>query len=1100
MGLSAAVRILAVVTLVTFLHDKNAVGQTDKKIHPRLAELARIAVELKLDLERVTETLENNSPGKKVKEWIGVANSMLMYMLSKSLQFGSTSPKGSPQATAIWKFRGDILKELQLVHKNMKKQKSKADMMKFSTKYKRLCNDLKEWIDEYTASTSKTSTEQPCPTTIPCPTQEPCPTQKPCSTQEPCPACPTQEPCPICSTQEPSPTCPTQEPCPTCPTQEPCPTCPTQEPCPTLATDTPVSSTQTIEMTTPLQDNGGVVVGIGPGINVASGLGTHGWWSIDPGTMGSKVWVIRGYGWNDITILQEYANEVELRKNNPMRSTNNIAGVACDGTGHAIYKGHLYCNRANTNKIVKININTASIAQERDLPDAGIHNKYPYNWSGFSDIDFALDDNDIMYVIYGSVRRNGDMVVSKLDMDSLSIQQTWSTTIKKKSVGNAFVLGGVLYVLNSYNNPTHISYKFDPQTNTQSPLGPSDIPYEGPMTGYLTQLAYMPGTGLLYVWDNGNILKVPIAFNSSGLTTLRQTSEVSTIQTYPTSEVSKYPTTPGCNGGNCDVDIGNAINVTSGFGTHGWWSVDPGTPGSRVWVIRGYGWNDRTTLQEYANEIELRKNNSMRSTTNIAGVACDGTGHAIYKGHLYCNRANTNKIVKININTASIVQERDLPDAGVHNKYAYQWGGFSDIDFALDDNDVMYVIYGSITRNGNMVVSKLDRNSLSILQTWNTTIKKNSVGNSFVLGGVLYVLNSYNNPTYISFKFDTQTNTQSRLGPSDIPYKGPMKGYLTQLAYMPGRGLLYIWDNGNLLQAPIAFNSSGLTTLGQTSEVSTIHTYPTSEVSTKTTPNCDGGNCNVDIGSAINVTSDLGTHGWWSIDPATPVSKVWVIRGYGWNNISILQEYANEAELKKRNPMRSITNIAGVACDGTGHAIYKGHLYCNRAATNKMVKINMDAGSIVQERDLPDAGVHNKYAYQWGGFSDIDFALDDDDVMYVIYGSLGRGGIIAVSKLDKESLSILQTWYTTLRKNGAGNAFMVKGVLYVLNSYSRPTHISYKFDTNTNTGTTLRLTDIPYNGPSNGYLTQLAYMPGWGLLYIWDKGLLQKVPIGISGS
>ncbi|CAH1784185.1 unnamed protein product, partial [Owenia fusiformis] len=191
--------------------------------------------------------------------------------------------------------------------------------------------------------------------------------------------------------------------------------------------------------------------------------------------------------------------------------------------------------------------------------------------------------------------------------------------------------------------------------------------------------------------------------------------------------------------------------------------------------------------------------------------------------------------------------------------------------------------------------------------------------------------------------------------------------------------------------------------------------------------------------------------------------------------------------------------IKGVTCGGTGHAIYKGHLYCNRANTNKIVKIDIITETIVQETVLQDASSEDDYAYDWGGLSNIDFALDDNDVMYVIYGSFSRAGIMAVSKLDMDSLSILQTWYTSINKNKVGNAFIVKGVLYMLNSHSKPTYISY-FDTNTNGNTTLRVTDIPYNGPSNGYLTQLAYMPGTGLLYVWDNGLLQKVPLRFNSS
>ena len=56
-----------------------------------------------------------------------------------------------------------------------------------------------------------------------------------------------------------------------------------------------------------------------------------------------------------------------------------------------------------------------------------------------------------MWVIYATEANNWNLVVSKLDPESLEIKDTWNAGWKKAWSGNAFMLCGTLYVLKKYN-------------------------------------------------------------------------------------------------------------------------------------------------------------------------------------------------------------------------------------------------------------------------------------------------------------------------------------------------------------------------------------------------------------------------------------------------------------------------------------------------------------------------------------------------------------------------------------------------------------------------------------------------------------------------
>ncbi|MEW5759458.1 MAG: DnaA/Hda family protein [Candidatus Thermoplasmatota archaeon] len=181
--------------------------------------------------------------------------------------------------------------------------------------------------------------------------------------------------------------------------------------------------------------------------------------------------------------------------------TNNVNGatytfpVGRDGTYHVVYGGFLYYNEANTNNMIKLTVKTSTYTRVT-LTNAGFRNTYHWNWGGYTDIDFMVDESGL-WVMYSTSSAGGQVLISKLDLN-LNIQNTWQVPITKTSKGYAFIVGGKAYFGTSYNSP-NIDYCYDTATSTGGA-------YTNALaTGaYVSHVSYNPTTNSLYVVDNSN--------------------------------------------------------------------------------------------------------------------------------------------------------------------------------------------------------------------------------------------------------------------------------------------------------------------------------------------------------------------------------------------------------------------------------------------------------------------------------------------------------------------------------------------------------------------------------------------------------------------
>lgn len=181
---------------------------------------------------------------------------------------------------------------------------------------------------------------------------------------------------------------------------------------------------------------------------------------------------------------------------------------------------------------------------------------------------------------------------------------------------------------------------------------------------------------------------------------------------------------------------------------------------------------------------------------------------------------------------------------------------------------------------------------------------------------------------------------------------------------------------------------------------------------------------------------------------------------------------------------------------GTGHVIYSGALYYNRAFSNDIIKYELRLRYVPAWTTLHDAILqHEDKESAWSVRSDVDLAVDESG-LWVVYPALDEEGfhreVIVLSKLNAFDLQPERTWRTGLRRNAFGNSFLICGVLYAVdgNENANAT-VSYAFDTHTHTHMVPQLPFVI----GHARTAQVDYNPRERALYVWVQG--RQVTYGV---
>ncbi|XP_067235903.1 olfactomedin-4-like [Chanodichthys erythropterus] len=216
---------------------------------------------------------------------------------------------------------------------------------------------------------------------------------------------------------------------------------------------------------------------------------------------------IRQYNTLSTLILGIGPKDTYISSSNP--TTNTI-----QGPNMVMYGNTLYYNCYNTYSVCQFNMTTRAVSTVALPNDAGYNNKFPFAHLGttyiYTDMDFATDESGV-YVIYASTSNFGNIIISKVETsDPPALNQTWSTSLHKKTVTNTFMVCGVLYATRYLDKEREeIFYTYDTKTNEER----YDLRIHiKKMQTNIEFLNYDPRDHLLYVYSDAYILTYELIF------------------------------------------------------------------------------------------------------------------------------------------------------------------------------------------------------------------------------------------------------------------------------------------------------------------------------------------------------------------------------------------------------------------------------------------------------------------------------------------------------------------------------------------------------------------------------------------------------------
>ncbi|XP_048214279.1 myocilin isoform X2 [Perognathus longimembris pacificus] len=283
----------------------------------------------------------------------------------------------------------------------------------------------------------------------------------------------------------------------------------------------------------------------------------------------------------------------------------------------------------------------------------------------------------------------------------------------------------------------------------------------------------------------------------------------------PASQILKESTSgqprseEGSNGCGALTWVGEPVTLRTAemiTGKYGVWMRDPkpAHPSTQetTWRIDTVGTDIRQVF-EYSLISQFEQ--GYPSKVYVLPRPLESTGAVVYGGSLYFQGADSRTVFRYELSTEMVKAEKEIPGAGYHGQFPYSWGGYTDIDLAVDEVG-LWVIYSTEDAKGAIVLSRLNPENLKLERTWETNIRKQSVANAFVICGTLYTVSSYSSTdATVNFAYDTGTGSSKTLS---IPFKNRYK-YSSMIDYNPRERKLFAWDNFNMVTYDIKLSQDG---------------------------------------------------------------------------------------------------------------------------------------------------------------------------------------------------------------------------------------------------------------------------------------------------
>ncbi|BFZ01232.1 hypothetical protein BsWGS_04271 [Bradybaena similaris] len=228
--------------------------------------------------------------------------------------------------------------------------------------------------------------------------------------------------------------------------------------------------------------------------------------------------------------------------------------------------------------------------------------------------------------------------------------------------------------------------------------------------------------------------------------------------------------------------------------------LDLKSPMNKAWITYGL---EGHSLFEYSSVDNLYRNIGAKEI-RLNATPYYGTGHVVYDEHFYYHWADTNKIVRFDLNSAQVTTVRIIPDLVYkRNKalknygYLYQSQSMF-VHFNVDQNGLWIVYAGE---NENITVAMLNPENLDIIKSVNVNVGSGSKGGALLSCGKMYTLKHHDREvSYFDEEHDLwlgHANKTMRLG-----FKNPFKD-TSMISYDPNTNKIMSWDKGKLLLSPL---------------------------------------------------------------------------------------------------------------------------------------------------------------------------------------------------------------------------------------------------------------------------------------------------------
>lgn len=234
----------------------------------------------------------------------------------------------------------------------------------------------------------------------------------------------------------------------------------------------------------------------------------YGGWGKDPSPVPTKealYWVAPLINEQRLDTFRLYASFDELLlTRNPIDKNLVIPGrypsyvKTGQGSGMVLYNNSLYYNCYTSRDMCRYNVDT-NVFERQTLAGAVFNNRFSYQGVKYQDMDFAVDESG-MWVIYSTEENAGNIVISKLNMTSFTVERTWITKQFKPGVSSAFMICGVLYAIRPVNTRLEeIFFTFDTRTSEEGRISIK----MNKMLELLQSVNYNPSDHKLYVYNDG---------------------------------------------------------------------------------------------------------------------------------------------------------------------------------------------------------------------------------------------------------------------------------------------------------------------------------------------------------------------------------------------------------------------------------------------------------------------------------------------------------------------------------------------------------------------------------------------------------------------